>query len=132
MNVRLGARAEYALRAMGELARAPAGQPVSGRGIARSLGISPKFLLNILGELRRDGLVVSHRGAMGGFSLAGPPGEITVGEVLAAVDRQWASGEGSRAPERCGAVERLLSSFDDQLHTTLDRLTLMDLAVEPA
>jgi Rrf2 family protein len=75
--MRVSAKADYALRAVPELAAAREG-PVKGERIAQAQNIPLKFLENILLELRHDGLVASQRGAEGGYWLARPPDEITV------------------------------------------------------
>ncbi len=68
--MRISAKADYAVRAMVELAAAPDEKPVKAERIATAQGIPLNFLENILGELRHAGLVRSHRGAEGGFRLS--------------------------------------------------------------
>jgi Rrf2 family protein len=77
--MRVSAKADYALRAVLELAAAGEG-PVKGERIAQAQNVPLKFLENILLELRHDGLVASQRGADGGYWLARPPEEITLAE----------------------------------------------------
>jgi len=67
--MRVSAKADYAVRALVELAGAGEG-PTKGERIAQAQGIPPKFLENILLDLRRAGLVDSMRGAEGGYWLA--------------------------------------------------------------
>jgi Rrf2 family protein len=93
--VRVSAKVDYGLRAMAELAAAPPG-PVKGERIATAQGIPPKFLENILLELRRAGLVRSQRGAEGGYHLARPATEITVADVIRALEGPIASVRGVR------------------------------------
>ena len=69
--MRVSAKADYAVRAVVELAAAGKG-PVKGDRIAKAQGIPLRFLENILGELRHAGLVRSQRGAEGGYWLARP------------------------------------------------------------
>ncbi len=83
--MRVSAKADYAVRALVELAAQPPGQPVKAETIARAQSISVRFLLGILGDLRTAGLVRSHRGHVGGYQLARPAGEITVGDVVRAI-----------------------------------------------
>ncbi|PXY23379.1 hypothetical protein BAY59_27260 [Prauserella coralliicola] len=82
--MRVSARSDYAVRATLELARVtvPAKCPV----IARRQDIPLRFLINILTDLRRAGLVCSRRGVDGGYWLARPPSDITLGDVLRAID----------------------------------------------
>ena len=70
------------------LSRAAAsdGGPVKGERIGTEQGIPVKYLENILSELRQGGLVRSQRGADGGYWLARPAGEITVADVIRAVE----------------------------------------------
>ena len=84
--MRISAKADYAVRAVIELAAAPAGASLSAREIAAAQDIPQNFLENILAELRRAGIVHTHRGPGGGSSLAQPASAITVGEILRAID----------------------------------------------
>ena len=89
--MRISAKADYAVRAVIELAAAPAGASLSAREIATAQEIPQNFLENILAELRRAGIVHTHRGSGGGSSLARPAQTITVCEILMAVDGPLAS-----------------------------------------
>ncbi|HEY2637813.1 MAG TPA: Rrf2 family transcriptional regulator [Solirubrobacteraceae bacterium] len=82
--MKVTARADYAVRAVAELARAGGAMTVDG--IARAQDLPPRFLENILCELRRAGLVASRRGQAGGYALARPASSITVADVVGAVD----------------------------------------------
>jgi Rrf2 family protein len=93
--VRISAKADYAVRAALELA-ATDSPPVKGERLADAQGIPLKFLENILGDLRQAGLVVSQRGPDGGYRLERPPEEITVADVIRAVDGPLASVRGER------------------------------------
>ena len=84
--MRISAKADYAVRAVIELAAGPAGASLSAREIAVAQEIPQNFLENILAELRRAGIVHTHRGPGGGSSLARPASTITVGEILLAID----------------------------------------------
>jgi Rrf2 family protein len=95
--VRVSAKADYAIRAMLELAAGGEG-PVKGERIAQAQEIPPNFLENILGDLRNAGLVASRRGAEGGYWLARPAEEISLADVIRAVEGPLASVRGE-APE---------------------------------
>src|SRR5262249_15804079 len=84
--MRISAKADYAVRAVIELAAAPAGANLSAREIAAAQEIPQDFLENILADLRRSAIVRTHRGPAGGSSLARPAESITVGDVLLAID----------------------------------------------
>ena len=71
-DMRISAKADYAVRAVVELAAATDEKPVKAERIATAQDIPLNFLENILGELRHAGIVRSHRGAEGGFRLAKP------------------------------------------------------------
>src|SRR2546423_15483289 len=84
--MRVSAKVDYAVRAAIELATAEPGRPIKGDRIAQAQGVPLKFLENILSELRHAGLVRSQRGAEGGYWLARPPEEISVADVIRAVE----------------------------------------------
>ncbi len=79
-------RAEYALRAMIELAERRDQGPVPAREIAASQHVPLRFLEQQLATLSKAGLVVSHRGAGGGCELLRDPGEVTVAQVVDAIE----------------------------------------------
>jgi Rrf2 family protein len=95
--VQISARADYAVRAM--LALAAAGDMVTAQALADAQSLPHKFLEAILGDLRRAGLVRSHRGAVGGYRLAAPPDRISVGDIIRAVDGPLAGVRGMRPEE---------------------------------
>jgi Rrf2 family transcriptional regulator, cysteine metabolism repressor len=86
--VKLSAKAEYACVAMAELAaRFHVGQPVHIKTVAELHGISPRFLVQILIQLKGAGLVASSRGSAGGYQLARPPETICLADIVNAIDR---------------------------------------------
>jgi Rrf2 family protein len=97
--VRVTAKADYALRAAIELAAHEGAGPIKGDAISREQDIPLKFLENILLELRHSGLVQSQRGAEGGYWLARPAAEITVADVIRAVEGPIATVRGQRPEE---------------------------------
>lgn len=92
--MRLSARVDYALRAMSELAALDAPRTVDQLSLAQ--GIPNKYLESILGELRRGGLLRSQRGPDGGYRLARPAAEISIADVIRALDGELANVRGSR------------------------------------
>lgn len=85
--MRLSAKAEYACVAVLELAAHHGSpQPLSVKAIAEQHGIPQRYLVQILLQLKGAGLVASTRGAAGGYTLAVPPEQITVADVLQAID----------------------------------------------
>lgn len=91
--VQISAKADYALRALIEVAAAGAG-PLKADRVAESQQIPPKFLESILSQLRQHGLLHSRRGADGGYWLARPADQITLAEVIRATDGPLASVRG--------------------------------------
>ena len=105
--MRLSARVDYALRALSELAAANAPRTVDQLSAAQH--IPNKYLESILGELRRGGLLRSQRGPEGGYRLARPAAEISIADVIRALDGELANVRGSR-PENldyAGAAQPL-------------------------
>ena len=98
VSVRITAKVDYAVRAVIEMAAAPAG-PVKGEVLATRQSIPPKFLENILADLRRAGIVASQRGADGGYWLAVPADKVTVADVIRAVEGPLADVHGT-SPEQ--------------------------------
>jgi Rrf2 family protein len=129
--MRVSAKADYAVRAAVELAAAGRG-PVKGERIAEAQAIPLKFLENILTELRHAGLVRSQRGAEGGYWLARPPEQISVADVIRAVDGPLANVRGA-LPESiryAGSANHLLEvwiAVRVSLRRVLERVTLADL-----
>ena len=84
--MKLSTRGRYGIHAMYDLARYHQSEPQSIKAIAERQNIPEAYLEQLIAVLRRSGLVTSVRGAQGGYLLARPPGEITVGQVLRALE----------------------------------------------
>ncbi len=130
--MRISARADYAVRAAVELAAAGEG-PTKGEAIAQAQSIPLKFLENILADLRHAGLVRSQRGADGGYWLAKPATEITVADVIRAVEGPLASVRGGPPEDVAyqGAAVPLVQvwiAVRASLRTVVERVTLADVA----
>ncbi|MDD5459263.1 MAG: Rrf2 family transcriptional regulator [Phycisphaerae bacterium] len=78
-------KGQYALRAVFEIAHRNRQEPLSAHSVAKSQGISMRFIGIILNELKTAGFVVARRGSEGGYQLAKEPSQITIGEVIEAV-----------------------------------------------
>ena len=126
--VRVSAKADYAVRAMAELACVGEG-PMKGEALSQAQGIPLKFLENILGELKHAGLVRSQRGADGGYWLARPANEITIADVIRAVEGPLASVRGE-APEtvkyvgNAAALGKLWVAVRANLRAVLEEVTV--------
>src|SRR5260370_34858606 len=90
--MRMSAKAEYAVRAMVQLATIDDGVLVTTDDLAKAQGIPPQFLVDILTALRNDRLVRSHRGRAGGYALARPPVGIRIPDVPRCMHAPLASG----------------------------------------
>ena len=130
--MRLSAKADYAIRAAAELAAAGDG-PVKGERLASAQDIPPKFLENILLDLKQGGLIASRRGAEGGYWLARPADEVSLADVIRAVEGPLANVRGARPEdlEYRGAAESLKQVFiamRANLRAVLEEVTLADVA----
>ncbi|HEX6699830.1 MAG TPA: Rrf2 family transcriptional regulator [Gaiellaceae bacterium] len=132
--MRVSAKVDYAVRAAIELAAADEpGRPIKGERIAQAQGVPLKFLENILTELRHAGLVRSQRGVEGGYWLARPASEISIADVIRAVEGPIANvrGVGPHEVEYAGSAERLRDvwiAVRASLRSVLEEVTLADLA----
>jgi Rrf2 family protein len=129
--VRTTAKADYAVRAAVELAAA--GDMVTAEQVARAQGIPANFLENILGDLRRGGIVESRRGQQGGYVLARPAEAISVADVIRAVEGPLANVRGL-PPEDLeyeGSAARLRDvwvALRASVRAVLEQVTLAELA----
>jgi Rrf2 family protein len=129
--VRVSAKTDYAIRAALELAAAPDDKPVKGERISKAQAIPLRFLENILMQLRHAGLVESRRGADGGYRLARPASDVTLADVIRAIDGPLAGVSGVR-PESLG-FEGVAEPMRDvwiavraSLRAVLEHVTLAD------
>jgi Rrf2 family protein len=129
--MRISAKADYAVRAAMGLALVDG--PVKAEHLAHRHAIPLKFLEKILFDLRHAGLVATRRGPEGGYWLARDPGEITVADVLRAVDGPLADVHGL-APEDVeyeegfAALQKVWVAVRTNLRTVLEGITIADLA----
>lgn len=121
MNISV--KSEYALHAVLDLALQPLGEPVKIAEVARRQKIPQKFLELILANLKQGGFVESRRGAEGGYRLARPANEITVGEVLKFVEET--KNAKRRADDPFNEVWRRV---DEAVAAILDTTTFAELA----
>ena len=94
--MRVSAKSDYALRALIELAARAESGPVSAEELGRAQEIPHNFLQAILADLRRAGIVISQRGQAGGWRMARPPEDVSVADVIRAVDGPLVSVYGLR------------------------------------
>jgi Rrf2 family protein len=94
--MRVSAKSDYALRALIEMASRVDGRPVSAEELGRLQEIPHGFLQAILADLRRAGIVMSQRGQSGGWRMGRSAGDISVADVIRAVDGPLVSVYGLR------------------------------------
>ena len=131
--MRVSAKTDYALRAAVELAAAAGNGTVKGERLATSQSIPLRFLENILLQLRHAGIVESRRGADGGYKLARPAEDITLADVIRAIDGPLAGVSGQR-PEtldfkgRSEPLREVWVAVRASLRGVLEAVTLADVA----
>jgi Rrf2 family protein len=133
--VRISAKVDYAVRAAVELAAAGDDEPIKGEVIAEAQGIPLKFLENILGELKHVGIVKSRRGAQGGYWLAKPASDVSLGDIVRAVEGPLASvrGEGPESLTYTGEaapLQRVWIALRANLRAVMDEVTLADIVAD--
>src|SRR5688500_562084 len=132
--MRVSAKAEYACVALVELARRRTeGAPVSLKAIAEQYGISPAFLTQIFMQLKGAGMVVSVRGASGGYQLAREPDDINLAEIIETIDGPLRPSTGLAGLDRqpiIGMLQQVWQRVTTAQHEMLQGITLADLARE--
>ena len=129
--MRISAKADYAVRAALELAAVPDREPMKGEKLAEAQDIPLQFLEHILLEMKHAGIIQARRGARGGYWLAQPPEDVSVADVIRAVEGPLANIHES-APEDLhygGPAERLRDvwvAIRANLRLVLEEVTLAD------
>ncbi|HEX7355373.1 MAG TPA: Rrf2 family transcriptional regulator [Mycobacteriales bacterium] len=131
--MRIPAKADYAVRALVELAATAGDRPLPADRIAAAQEIAAPFLAGILGQLRLAGLVRSVRGAEGGFLLARPATEITLADVMRAVDGPLATLSGHYPetlsyPGPAAGLRDVWVAVRANLRAVLEHTTVADVA----
>ena len=130
--MRVSAKADYAVRAAAELASTGETGPIKGERLAEAQDIPLQFLEHILLELKHAGIVRARRGAKGGYWLARPADDVTVAEVIRAVEGPIAHVQ-SAPPESItyrGSAQHLQEvwiAVRASLRSVLESVTLADL-----
>ena len=128
--MKVSAKTNYACLAMLELASQYGdGRPVRIREIAALHGASPQFLVQILLQLKRSGLVASTRGAAGGYQINRPPEEVSLGEVVAAITGSADKGDGDgRGAQPSTAADVLTQTWRELAVAEQEKLRGISLA----
>ena len=127
------AKADYAVRAVIELASSGPQSPRKVEDVARAQKIPVSFLENILTQLRSSGIVRSQRGPEGGYWLAHPPGEVNLAQIIRAVEGPLVGIRGQRPEEveYVGSAEALQTvwiALRANLRKVLETVTVADVA----
>lgn len=132
-SVHVSAKTDYAIRALTEMAAAGAGESLPAHTIADRQQVPVRFLLNILAELRRVGLVDSRRGPSGGWGLARPADQVTMADIVRAVEGPLTDSDDPVArqtppTEAAAAVADLWGCIRAGIRDLLEQTTLAELA----
>lgn len=136
----LSQKSKYALKALSYLAQLHGGGPILMSTIAQEKNIPLRFLENIFHELKKEGLLLSHRGRFGGYTLAFPPEEIRVTKIIRIVNGPIAllpcaslnfyEPCGDCNEDTCG-LRQLVAEARDAMLSVLDKKTLSDIVDRP-
>lgn len=134
--IRMSRISDYGIVLMAHLAGFEDGQPHNAREIASEAGLPLPVVSKILKGLAREGLLVSHRGAKGGYGLARPPAEITADEMIEALEgpiglTECAVHPGECAQESSCGVREPWQRINAVVRAALTGVTLADLAQPP-
>lgn len=130
--MRISQKLEYAFRALAQLAKRHDGRTITRLDeLAQREGVSATFLVQILSDLRRAGIIESRRGQSGGYLLARRPEAITLGQVANAIDPTLLQNTVGDDGESGPAVRHAWQQVSANLCGQLDRMTLDQLASQP-
>lgn len=130
--MKLSTKGRYGIHAMYDLAQYGSDTPQPIKSIAERQNIPEAYLEQLIGQLRRSGLVKSVRGAQGGYLLSRSPAEITVGEVLRTLEGELAVVdclmEEDLCHRACSCPTRVVwKKLRDGLNEIVDGITLQDM-----
>ncbi len=133
--LRLSKKADYALMAVRHLALPDGPSSTSAREIAEQYDIPIELMAKVLQRLVRAGLLISTQGTRGGYTLSRPPGAISVGEVIQAIDGPFTVTACSAENHNCDQYSKCsirdpLWRIRERITATLDTVTVAELAAE--
>ncbi len=136
-SMKMSTKGRYGLRALVDLAHYSEKEPVSITSIAARQGISERYLEQLMSKLKKAGIILSIRGAGGGYTLAKPMDEISVGDVLRALEGNIEPVEcpGIRKEEGCVsggacASKMVWQRINDSVNQAVDGIMLEELVNE--
>ncbi|OUP51228.1 RrF2 family transcriptional regulator [Lachnoclostridium sp. An181] len=134
--MKLSTKGRYGLRALVDLAQYSEKAPVSINSIAARQDISERYLEQLMAKLKKAGLIKSIRGAAGGYVLSKSPSEISVGDVLRALEGDLEPAECSAYHEEgCKAADICVTKYvwkkiNESINDTVDGIGLDELVAE--
>ena len=133
--MKVSLRATYGIMAAVDLAMGTGVTPIQAKAIARRQAIPARFLEQVLHAMKKAGLVTSLRGAQGGYVLTKKPADLSVAEILEALDGPLLPSRGTNgqsSPRRPSIPELLLGKVWEQVHQAerqvLEAITVEELA----
>ena len=132
--MRISAKGRYALASVVHMAQQRNGESITLVSISERLGISKIYLEQVFSLLKRGELVTSVKGAQGGYLLSAVPGQISVLDVLAAVETGLFDKTEDTVAEKAPEIEfamrqRAFQALDDAVSASLSHVTLEDLVL---
>jgi Rrf2 family protein len=129
--MKISVKVDYACRVMAELARIESsGELAQIDHLARTEAVPANFLAQILGKLRTSGLITSRRGNLGGYRLARPPEEISLHDIMLAVEGEFLGLSGNFQGQSGRRLKQVWHEVRDSLATKLKSYTLDQLAAK--
>ena len=135
--VKVSTKGRYGLKALIDIANISDNEPVSITSIASRQGISERYLEQLMSKLKKAGIINSIRGASGGYVLAKPPEEISVGDILRALEGELKLVDcfGANEEEHCGFIDTCATKYvwqriSDSINETVDGIKLNQLMDE--
>ncbi len=130
--MKISQRVTYGIMATVDLALNANGAPIQARAIARRQGIPVRFLEQVLNALKKAGLVESVRGAFGGYRLVGKPADLTVAQIVEALDgpvfHPLLSLHDKRTAKRDAVLSEVWQQVREAEQRVLERITVQQLA----
>lgn len=129
--MKISTKGRYGLKAMMDIAIYTSCESIALKSISERQNISEKYLEQIFSALRKNGLVISKKGAQGGYSLAKHPSKITVGDILRVLEGDldvvdWEESMKEDILEKC-IYENIWEKLNISIATIVDSITLEDL-----
>ncbi|HAP21019.1 MAG TPA: AsnC family transcriptional regulator [Lachnospiraceae bacterium] len=130
--MKLSTKGRYGLRAAVDLALFSKKEPISISTIANREGLSESYLEQLFAKLKKAGLISSIRGTNGGYQLAKPAGEISVGDVLRALEGEMVVVDCPDSESKCAKFDSCVTKYvwkriNNSINDTMDSMTLEEI-----